>query len=83
MHPPVAVPALASATTSQEGQDITTGSCYNCKCDTTSTPVKIIDSFLKAVGLKSKEHKAVAICECQFHGFKEDGDEANNGKKLC
>lgn len=75
MHPPVSTPALAPAATSKEGQDITTGSCYNCKCDVPTTPVKAVDNVLKAVGLRSKEHKTVVICECQCHGFEKDGEE--------
>jgi hypothetical protein len=75
MHPSVTAPALVPAATSQEGQDITTGSCYNCKCDIPSIPVKVIDNVLKAVGLKSKEYKAVAICECQCHGLKKYEEE--------
>lgn len=75
MYPPVATPALTPTATSREGQDITTGSCFNCKCDIPCAPVKIIDNVLKAVGLKSKEHKVVAICECRCHGFKQDEEE--------
>lgn len=71
MHHPVTAPTTAPAAVSQQGYTIANGSCYSCQCDISAAPVKAIDSVLKMVGLKSKEYKAVVICECLCHGQKE------------